>query len=301
MTKIKVTPTTKTKDDSDAARFYQRLRKTLGKRYKAGTDKRRRQRATRTQQAFSTKKSKPKVNYFTFANLMILLVVLFLVFGIAALYYLTMGLYVEIFGQFSESQQILNFGDFGASAVRGWFLIGPLLAWILDGSAWLLNNLDMTAFGMIGALLYCVLQTLEIAPTIIYESPEIMAYLIKRLQSHDKIRIDYKADSEAVKELKSRHNDYYDETLDKARSARMWAYIIDGCICFFLAPLVVLSATGTTTTLLDAMGAVEFGLEDLDPMNLFRILCSLFLIGLLAVITMRVTRMFRFFGNRVKD
>lgn len=245
--------------------------------------------------------NKPKVNYFTWKNLLYGAVIVIPAFNLLGyVYHFTAGLYVDTFASLGQATDVVQI-DITSRFVEAIPLIGPLLNapfyWVEN----FLNGLQTSSLGMAGLVTYLILQTGELIPTVIWESPEIMWFLITAFDSHKKVAFS-KQDNEAIKRIKIQHNEYYDSFLNSLEDFRQVCYIIDVLICFFLVRFVRVGTPENYVLERFPKAATEltFGLWDLDPIAVLRMLCSLFLLWVGVKFAMRLTHGFRFFAKREK-
>lgn len=245
-------------------------------------------------------KDKPRVRYITVMNIIYALVIVLPVFNLLGyLYFFTAGVYVDAFASLGSDPSIVQI-DITPQWVHSIWLIGPLLnaplAWLEN----LINGFETSSLGLIGLCIYLVLQTGELIPTVIWESPEIMWWLIMSFKSHRKIPYS-KEDNTVIKKMKVQHNEYYDSFLNSMEDFRQVCYFVDVAICFFLIPFVRVEWTTDGWVLerfLPAASKLTFGLADLDPLATTRMLCSLFLLWVAVKFAMRLTRGFKFFAHK---
>ena len=244
---------------------------------------------------------KPRVRYITIPNILLAVVVLVALGLLGHLYWFTAGVYVDTFAALSDTTEIarINLGSEWLSRI---WLLGPVIAAPLFWIEELLNGFETTSMGLLGLIIYIILQTTELTPTVVWESPHLMFFLIRKFDSHKKIK-HLEGDSEGLRRLKTRHNEYYDNFLHTLEDLRLICYIIDASICFFLVKFVntyQLDEQGNRVLVrfLEAAGNLTFGLADLDPTATIRVLSSLFLLWFALKLTMRLQRGFQLFANR---
>ncbi len=159
----------------------------------------------------------------------------------------------------------------GADWVSGIWLIGPLLALPLRLATSVLNWADLGFLALFFVIVGLILQALEIAPTLLYNSPALLEHVTTKYETIRKLTIN-RGDSASIKKLKTAHNDYYDNFLDSLEFWRNVAYVIDMCICFFSAPIIK-GGYGVYQSI-----ALVIGMNHIDWWNVFRIACTLFLV-----------------------
>ena len=244
---------------------------------------------------------KPRVRYITIPNILLALVVLIALGLLGHLYWFTAGVYVDTFAALSDSAEIARI-SLGSGWISRIWIVGPLLAAPLSWIEGLLNGFETTSMGMLGLILYIILQTCELAPTVVWESPHLMFYLIRKFDSHKKVK-HLDGDSEGIRRLKTRHNEYYDSFLHALEDLRLVCYIIDAAICFFLVRFVHTyqfddQGNPVLVRFLEAAKNLTFGLADLDPTATIRVLSSLFLLWFALKVVMRLQRGFQLFASR---
>lgn len=240
---------------------------------------------------------KPVLRFFTPMNFALAIVVLMAFSVLGQLYWFTAGVYVDTFYELSVDSTTVSI-NLGSEAVSNWPVIGLILSAPLGWAEGFVNSFETSSAGLAGLALYVILQTGELLPTIIWESPELMFWLIRKFESHNKISVS-SSDSTAIKKLKIKHNEYYDSFLNHLEDFRLICYCIDVTICFFLVKFVH-SGAGLVR-FMEAVRNLTFGLFDLDPTATFRVICSLFLLWFALKLTMRLTRGFRLFAKRVPN
>lgn len=273
--------------------FLRKLRQRL--------DSKKIKRGRRVTRRIDNARSQGRVNYFTKLNLLVFLGFLGISSIIALLYTFTAGVYVDAFRDMSADKTIIVM-RLGSETAKDWFVIGPLLGWLLGGLEGFINAFETSAAGLMGLGFFFVVQTLEVLPTIIWESPALILHLIDRLENKfDKSKIS-KQDSDTVKRLKERHNNYYANMIDALDDLRTIAFVIDSVVCFFLIKFVYVGYESDGTWILgrffEGVTQYDFGLHKFAPMPTIKVISSLFLILLLVKLGMKVFNGFQLFAKK---
>lgn len=247
---------------------------------------------------------KPQLQYFTLMNAFYALLMLVVFYLVGQMYFFTAGVYVETFAALAQDQGdtiLINLGSQFAEKIP---VVGLLFSTVLGFLESIINSFETNSLGLVGLTIYMILQSGELMPTVVYESPDLMFWLIRKFESHQKISIS-KDDSKALARMKQRHNEYYDSFLNTIEEFRLYCYIADVLICFFLIRFVrvYVDASGTweLQRFLEAAQRLTFGLGDLDPLSTTRMGCSLFLLWVVVKCAMRLTRGFKMFARREKN
>ena len=160
------------------------------------------------------------------------LIVLGLLFFQSAHIYATAGRAI------APESGLINLHNLGAEIFKGAPLIGWAISLSLRGLAGVVRSLELTAFGLLGVMVYAIIQSGEVAPVIFKSSPETLKNLIGTLQKFKKVEVSGN-ESATVRELASIHNNYYESLIDALGWWRCICYLIDFLVCAWFAPWIV--------------------------------------------------------------
>lgn len=90
---------------------------------------------------------------------------------------------------------------------------------------------------IVGILLWASLQTIQLFPIVLRRDKRFMRAIISSAESHSKYQI-RDTDDPALKMLKRWYNKFPVLTISRARTAALFAYAIDFCICLLVYPPV---------------------------------------------------------------
>lgn len=214
----------------------------------------------------------------------------FLVCLLGALAFQAMHIYADL-GRSIGNQNLLPIAQLGAESVKSWPLVGWLLSLSLRGIAALLQSLQITLFGLIFIMLFILLQTAEVGPTIVRSSPTVMANMIATFEKFTKLRVG-DSDDDAIKRLKKDHNEYYSSFLSSLDWARSIAYLIDFLVCVVAAPIIKGGYSNWSNI------SLTFGWGDLDYTNLLRICITMFFFQWVVWVFIQFLKGFRLFSRR---
>lgn len=123
----------------------------------------------------------------------------------------------------------------------------------------------------IGVILWAVIQTVEVLPIVLRRDRAFMRTLITHVDTSDKFNI--KEDDEpTLAALKAWYNQFPSLTIARARTAALFVYAIDFCICLLVYP----PAPGGFTNFIFLMSTGQY--ERLDWQNIAMLLLTLFAI-----------------------
>ena len=160
------------------------------------------------------------------------LIVLGLLFFQSAHIYATAGRAI------APESGLLNLHNLGAEIFSGAPIIGWFVGLSLRGLAGVVRSLELTMFGLLGVMIYAIIQSGEVAPVIFKSSPETLKNLIGTLQKFKKVQVSGN-ESATVRELASIHNNYYESLIDALGWWRCICYAIDFVVCLWFAPWIV--------------------------------------------------------------
>ncbi|NEZ64152.1 hypothetical protein D0962_15365 [Leptolyngbyaceae cyanobacterium CCMR0082] len=133
---------------------------------------------------------------------------------------------------------LINLHNLGAEIFKGFPILGWLVGLSLRGLAGVVRGLELTAFGLLGVMIYVIIQSGEVMPVILKASPETLQRLIKTLQKFKKVEVSNN-ESATVRELASIHNNYYESLIDALGWWRCICYAVDFVVCLWFAPWIV--------------------------------------------------------------
>lgn len=244
---------------------------------------------------------KVKVNYFTWMNLGIAIAFIAMCLIIGFIYAITASVYVEAFADLATDKTPVVV-QLGSEAVRNWFLIGWPLSLIIGLVEGFINSYEASGFGLIGLGFYLVIQTLELIPTIIWESPALILHLIHRLDDQFNQATYKRGDTDFVRNLKVRHNEYYSNLIEGLNDLRLIAFAVDIAVCFLLVKFVQIGTDEAGNPVLgrffEGVQQFDFGFHKFDPLASFKVFSSLFLLLILVKLGMKVFNGFSAFAKR---
>lgn len=134
---------------------------------------------------------------------------------------------------------LIDWGRLGAGAVESWSI--PFVSWLLSRVLWvasdILHSLQITVYGLGFILIFLLLQTGEIAPTAIRNSPALSRSIISSLRSFKKIKTQ-QGDSRFIAGMVDDYNTYYEKFMFNLRVAQFICFLVDGAICISSAPFI---------------------------------------------------------------
>lgn len=133
---------------------------------------------------------------------------------------------------------LINLHNLGAEIFSGAPIIGWFVGLGLRGLAGVVRSLELTAFGLLGVMIYAIIQSGEVMPVIFRSSPETLQKLITTLQKFKKVEVSGN-ESATVRELASIHNNYYESLIDALGWWRCICYAVDFVVCLWFAPWIV--------------------------------------------------------------
>ncbi|BAY78748.1 hypothetical protein NIES25_52250 [Nostoc linckia NIES-25] len=105
-------------------------------------------------------------------------------------------------------------------------IIGAILGLFIYGFNWI-----------IGFLLWAAIQTIQLFPIVLRRDRRFMQSVISECDSHSKYQIK-ENDDPALKALKRWYNSFPVLTISRARTAGLFAYVVDFLICMIVYPPV---------------------------------------------------------------
>ena len=163
-------------------------------------------------------------------------VVALIVLGL--LFFQSAHIYASAGRAIAPESGLINLHNLGAEIFKGAPLIGWAISLSLRGLAGVVRGLELTAFGLLGVMIYAIIQSGEVMPVIFKSSPETLQRLIKTLQKFKKVEVSNN-ESATVRELASIHNNYYESLIDALGWWRCICYAVDFMVCLWFAPWIV--------------------------------------------------------------
>lgn len=147
-------------------------------------------------------------------------------------------IYASLGRQLGQSQ-LIDWKRLGAGVVEQWPI--PIISWLLSRLLWIasdiLHALQITVYGLGFILIFLLLQTGEIAPSAIKNSPALSKSIINSLRSFKKIKTQ-SGDSRLIAGMVDDYNAYYEKFMFNLRIAQYICFLIDACICISFAPFI---------------------------------------------------------------
>ena len=147
-------------------------------------------------------------------------------------------IYASLGRQIGQST-LIDWQRLGAGVVEQWPI--PVLSWLLSRVLWvasdILHALQITVYGLGFILIFLLLQTGEIAPSAIKNSPALSKSIIRSLRSFKKIKTQ-SGDSRLIAGMVDDYNAYYEKFMFNLRVAQYLCFLIDAAICVSFAPFI---------------------------------------------------------------
>lgn len=119
---------------------------------------------------------------------------------------------------------------FGTSALVPFLLTLPVIGWLLSGIGYLI-------FWIVGAVVWAIIQLIELLPIIMTYNPGYVRNVLQEQEAHESLRPD-KNDPGVVRYLKKFYNQFPMRFLVIARRLRVWVYVLDMLIVMMVYPPV---------------------------------------------------------------
>ena len=221
------------------------------------------------------------------------------------IYVITADVYVQAFAGMASDGQIIQV-SLGSGTIAQTPLLGPVLAAPVRFVEFLINRFETTSAGLAGFGLYLIIQTLELIPTVVWESPALMLHLIERLDAVGGKRVvAYKGDPDLIKQLKKRHNEYYSNLVESLNDWRLIAFTVDIILCFTLVKFIKVGTEADGSPILgrffEGVSSIDFGFHSFHGPSTLKVLSSLFLLLILVKLGMKIFNGFGAFAKKIED
>ncbi|WP_152532038.1 hypothetical protein [Leptolyngbya sp. Heron Island J] len=194
---------------------------------------------TKTPRSRKTSKFKaPKLGaIFTPGSTVCIILCFLLIVLIGWLLFQGAHIYAELGRKVGESQ-VIDWKRMGAGIVEDWkygSFLRDLLAFFLDIAASVLHALVITTYGFGFIIIFLLLQSGEIAPTVIKHSPRLRKSIISSFRKFKKIN-PQQGDSSLVTSMIEDYNRYYESFIFGLRVVQFACFCIDGGVVLYAAP-----------------------------------------------------------------